>query len=79
MLDGALVLAGAAARISVVVQVGLIVLEELEGLSSVHLQDHDHEGTHQVGRVGQFGELSRPCIVVDAGCPLEALRFEQLL
>ena len=31
VLDGALVLAGAAARVPVVVQVGLILLEELEG------------------------------------------------
>ena len=79
VLDGALVLAGAAARIPVVVQVGLILLEELEGGPGVHLQDHDHEGTHQVGRVGQFGEIGRSCVVVDAGRPLEALRLEQLL
>lgn len=47
--DGAFVLAGATAGISVRVQVGLVLLEMSEGLMGVHLENHNHKGAHQVG------------------------------
>ena len=79
MQDGALVLARAPTRIPIRVQVGLVLLEQFEGRVGVHFQDDDHEGAHEVGRVGQLGELSRSCVVVNARRTLEALRLEELL
>ena len=46
MQDGALILAGAPARIPISMQVGLVLLEHAEGRLSIYLKDHDHEGTH---------------------------------
>ena len=48
MQDGALILAGAAASVSVGVKVGLILLEVFEGGMGIHFKDHDHEGAHEV-------------------------------
>ena len=79
MQDGALVLARATTRISVRMQVGLVLLEQFEGRVGVHFEDDDHEGAHKVGRVGQLGELSRSRVVVNARRTLEALRLEELL
>lgn len=79
MQDGALVLARAPTRIPVRVQVGLVRLKEFEGRVGVHFEDDDHEGAHEVGRVGQLGELGGARVVVNARRPLKALRLEQLL
>ena len=79
MQDGALILAGAAASVSVGVKVGLILLEVLEGGMGIHFKDHDHEGAHEVCRVCQLGKISRAGVVIDSGGALEAVRLEQLL
>ena len=79
MQDGALVLARAPTRVPVRVQVGLVRLKEFEGGVGVHFEDDDHEGAHEVGRVGQLGEVGGARVVVYARRPLKALRLEQLL
>ena len=79
MKNGALVLAGATAGISVGVKVGVVLLEKLEGWLGVHLEDDHLEGAHQIGRVGQLGEVSGARVVIDASWTLEAVRFEQFL
>jgi hypothetical protein len=79
MQNGALILTRATTGISVVVQVGLVLLEDSEGGVGVHLEDDNHEGTHQVGRIRQLGKICRASVVVDPGRALEAVGLEQLL
>ena len=75
----AVVVAIATAGVSEVAQVGLVGLELSEGLVGVNLQNHDHERAHQVGRVGDLGEVARLRVVVDPCRTLEALTFQKLL
>ena len=79
MQDGALILAGAPTRIPISMQVGLVLLEHAEGRLSIYLKDHDHEGTHKVGRVRDLGEIGALCIVVNSSCALKAVALEELL
>ena len=60
-------------------QVGLVLLEHAEGLLSIPFENHDHEGTHKVGRVRDLCEIGALCIVVDSGCALKAVALEKLL
>ena len=79
MKDGALILAGAPARIPISMQVWLVLLEHAEGLLSIPFENHDHEGTHKVGRVRDLGEIGTLGIVVNSGLALEAVALEKLL
>ena len=79
MQDGALILAGAPACIPISMQVWLVLLEHAEGRLSIYLKDHDHKGTHKVGRVRDLGEIGALCIVVNSGCALKAVALEKLL
>ena len=60
-------------------QVGLVLLEHAEGLLSIPLENHDHKGTHKVGRVRDLGEIGALGIVVNSGRALEAVALEKLL
>ena len=77
--NGAVVVAVATAGVAEGLEVGLVDLELAEGLLGIHLEDNNHESTHEVGRVSDLGELSALCIVVDACLTLEAVTLEQLL
>ena len=77
--DGALVLAGAPTRIPIRMQVRLVALEQAEGLMGIYLENHDHKGTHKVGRVRDLGEICALCIVVYPGRALKAVALEKLL
>ena len=77
--DGALILAGAPARIPISMQVRLVLPEHAEGLLSIPFENHDHEGTHKVGRVRDLGEIGTLGIVVNSGLALEAVALEKLL
>ena len=79
MKDGALILAGVPTRIPVSMQVRLVLLEHAEGLLSINLENHDHKGTHKVGRVRDLGEISALSIVVNPGTALKAVALEKLL
>lgn len=79
MKDSAVVVAITTACISEVAQVRRVGLELSEGLVGVNLQNHDHKRAHQVGRVGDLGEVARLGVVVDPRRALEALTFQQLL
>ena len=79
MKDGALILAGAPARIPISMQVRLVLLEHAEGRMSIPLKNHDHEGTHKEGRVRDLGEIGALGIVVNSGRSLEAVALEKLL
>ena len=46
---------------------------------SINLENHDHKGTHKVGRVRDLGEISAFGVVVNSGCALKAVTLEKLL
>ena len=71
VLDGALVGTRSTAGISVVMKVRLVRLEMLEGRLSVDTKDDDHKGAHQIGRVGDLGEVGTLRVVIDTGRALE--------
>ena len=77
--DGALVVAVTAACIPKRSQVRTVLLELTESLLSVHLEDNDHECTHQVGGVGEFDIISGLRVVVNSRAALEAVTLQQLL
>ena len=79
MQDGALILAGAPARIPISMQVWLVLLEHAEGRMSIPLKNHDHKGTHKVGRVRDLGEIGALSIVVNPGRALKAVALEKFL
>ena len=79
MQDGALILTGAPTRIPISMQVGLVLLEMAEGLLSIYLENHDHKGTHKVGRVRDLGEIGALRIVINPGIALKAVALEKLL
>ena len=77
--DGAVVVAVAAASVSVVLEVGLVGLELAEGLVGVHLEDDHHERTHQAHCVRHLSHVAALRVVVNACLPLEAVTLEELL
>ena len=74
-----LVVAVTTAGISERAQVRCVILELAESLLSVHLENDDHEGAHEVGGVGEFDIVSGLGVVVDSRASLEAVTLEQLL
>ena len=68
---GALVEAVTLACVSERLEALVVDLELSEGLVNVHLQDHDHECTHQEARIGDLGWVCAAAIVIDSGGSLE--------
>ena len=46
---------------------------------SINLENHDHKGTHKVGRVRDLGEIGAFSIMVNPGAALKAVALEKLL